>query len=76
MRFYGTTGRTEDNDQTTISAQKKTIFSSQRFYEFKKKKLEKKHNSTRSKKLNFFITALLWTNNKGRQGITTNEKSN
>ena len=32
MRFYGTTERTEDNEQTTVSAQKKVIFSSQRFY--------------------------------------------
>ena len=75
MRFYGTTARNEDIEQTTVSAQLNAIFSLQRFYELKKN-LEKKENCRRSRKLNDFITALLWTINKGRQGITTNEKPN
>ena len=36
MRFYGTTERTEYNEQTTVSAQKNVIFSSQRFYGLEK----------------------------------------
>ena len=37
MRFYGTTERTDDNEQTTVSAQKNAIFSSQRFFGLEKK---------------------------------------
>ena len=37
MRSYGTTERTEDNKQTTVSAQKNAIFSSQRFHGLEKK---------------------------------------
>ena len=37
MRFYGTTERTDDNEQTTVSAQKNAIFSSQRFFGSEKK---------------------------------------
>ena len=37
MRSCGTTERTEDNEQTTVSAQKNAIFSSQRFYGLEKK---------------------------------------
>ena len=37
MRFYGTTERTDDNKQTTVSAQKNAIFSSQRFFGLEKK---------------------------------------
>ena len=36
MHFYETTQRTEDNDQTTVSAQKNGIFFSQRFYGLEK----------------------------------------
>ena len=32
MRFSATTARTEDNEQTTVSAQKNDMFSSQRFF--------------------------------------------
>ena len=70
MRFYATTATTEDNKHTTVSARKNIIFSSQRFYGLEKK-LEKKYNCARSKNVNVFITALLWTNNKGWQSTTT-----
>ena len=36
MRFFGTTERTEDNEQTTVRAQTNAIFSSQRFYGLEK----------------------------------------
>ena len=41
MRFYATTARTEDNEQTTVSAQKNAMFSSQRFFGLEKEFREK-----------------------------------
>ena len=42
MRSYGKIERTEENEQTPVCAQKKAIFSSQRFYGLKKEFREKK----------------------------------
>ena len=61
------------NEQTALSAQKNAIFSSQRFYGLKKE-LREETQLYALKSLNVFITAFPSTNNKGRQGITTNEK--
>ena len=73
MRSYGTTERIGENEQTTVSAQKNAIFSSQRFYG-----LEKlfRNTTARGQQIYVFITALLRANNKGRQGVTTIEKAN
>ena len=54
MRSYGTTERTEDNEQTTVSAQKNAIFSSQRFYGVKKE-LREEAQLYALKNLNVFI---------------------
>ena len=65
MRFYGTTERTEDNEQTPLSAQKNAIYSSQRLF-WISKKIKRRNTIVRAQKTTmFFITALLWTNNKG-----------
>ena len=62
-----------DNEQTTVSVQKNAICSSQRFYGLKKE-LREGTQMYVLKNLIVFITAFLWTNNKGRQVITTIEK--
>ena len=72
MRWYGTTERIGENEQSTVSAQKKVIFSSQRFYGLEKLFM---NTTVRAQQIYVFITALLWTNNKGRQGVTTIEKA-
>ena len=45
--------KTEDNEHTTVNAQKNIKFSSQRFYGLEKS-LYKKYNCARSKNLNVF----------------------
>ena len=54
MRSYGTIERTEENEQTPVCAQKKAIFSSQRFYGLKKEFREKK-TTVRVKKISMFL---------------------
>ena len=71
LRSCGTTERPEDNERTTVSAQKNAIFSLQRFYGLEKEFREETELYAQKKSPMFFTTALLWKNNKGPQGITT-----